>query len=129
MNQSIIYATDSTLLDIVEQREKPILVMVFLPTCSHCRAIEPHFREYSKQYGDSVNFVMVNPKENPGIAKRYNIRGTPTFLYFCDGNLIKTEVGAMHPANLKRSIDEMIHSGSECAKKTTSLDYDISLYE
>lgn len=35
----------------------------------------------------------------------------------------------MHSANLKRSIDEMIHSGSECAKKTTALDYDISLYE
>ncbi|WP_363094043.1 MULTISPECIES: thioredoxin domain-containing protein [Methanohalophilus] len=30
------------------------LVMLFLPTCPHCRAIEPHFREYSKQYGDSV---------------------------------------------------------------------------
>ncbi|WP_048902153.1 thioredoxin family protein [Methanohalophilus mahii] len=96
---------------------------------SHCRAIEPHFREYSKQYGDSVNFVMVNPRENPGIATRYNIRGTTTFLYFCDGNLIKTHVGAMHPANLKRSIDEMIHNGSECAKRTTALDYDISLYE
>ncbi|WP_277749696.1 MULTISPECIES: hypothetical protein [unclassified Methanohalophilus] len=33
------------------------------------------------------------------------------------------------PANLKRSTDELIHSGSEFAKKTTALDYDISLHE
>ncbi|OJH48383.1 thioredoxin [Methanohalophilus portucalensis FDF-1] len=35
----------------------------------------------------------------------------------------------MYPDNLKRRIDEMIHNGSECAKKTTSLDYDMWLYE
>ncbi|RNI07683.1 hypothetical protein EFE40_09010 [Methanohalophilus halophilus] len=57
MAQPIVYATDSTLMGIVKQKE-PTLVMVFLPTCPHCRAIEPYFREYSKQYEDSVNFVM-----------------------------------------------------------------------
>ena len=59
----------------------------------------------------------------------YGIMGTPTFVYFCKGRAIKQETGAVHPANLKRSIEELITGGEECVLKTTVLSHEISPYE
>ncbi|RNI12176.1 hypothetical protein EFE41_04005 [Methanohalophilus portucalensis FDF-1] len=53
-----------------------------MATCPHCRAIEPHFKEYSKHYGNPINFVMVNPKVNPGIVKNIIFGVLPHFSTF-----------------------------------------------
>jgi hypothetical protein len=37
-------------------------------------------------------------------------------------------VGAVYPAILKRTVDEVLMHGKECIKKSTEIDYEITGY-
>ncbi|MDR6223557.1 thioredoxin family protein [Methanococcoides alaskense] len=113
---------------MVEKEPKPVLVMFYLTTCSHCKAIEPYFREFAETYKDSCKFFKVNAEINPWVSERYGVEGTPTFMFMCAGKMIRGMAGVSHPSELKRNIEDFLKNGSVCAANVTSLKYDMSLY-
>ncbi|WP_406661435.1 thioredoxin family protein [Methanolobus sp. ZRKC3] len=126
---AIIEANDSNWDELIENQEKPMVVMFYLPSCSHCKEIEPYFKEYSNEFKDSCRFVMMNGLVSPRTAMRYGIRGTPTFKFFCHGQAIKEEVGVVYPSILRKSIEDLIRNGEECVLHSTPLPDEISPYE
>jgi len=75
-----------------------------------------------------VIFVRINISTNQWTAERYGVRSTPTFKFFCDGKPVQEMVGAIYPTLLKKMIDEVLLHGKECAKNSTTINYDISGY-
>ncbi len=61
-------------------------------------------------------------------AERYGVRSTPTFKFFCGGKPVQEMVGAVYPALLKKMVDEVLLHGRECAKNSTTIDYEITGY-
>jgi len=112
----------------VERSKKPVLVMFYSPTCVFCHQMEPYVRSYAGEYRDSVIFVRVNILTSPWTAERYGVKSTPTFKFFCSGKPVQELVGAIYPAILKKMIDEVLIHGTECAKNSTLIDYDITGY-
>lgn len=49
--------------------------------------------------------------------------GTPTFIYFCKGMVIKHETDVIHPANLKRSIEKLIAGGEGYVLRSSAMGY------
>ncbi|MCX6683391.1 MAG: thioredoxin family protein [Methanoregula sp.] len=112
----------------VENETKPVAVMFYSPTCAFCHQMEPYFRNYAVEYRDSVVFVRINIMENQWTAERYGVRSTPTFKFFCEGKPVQEMVGAIYPTLLKKMIDEVLVHGKECAKNSTTINYDITGY-
>jgi thioredoxin 1 len=112
----------------VEKGVKPVAVMFYSPTCAFCHQMEPYFRSYAVEYRDSVVFVRINISTNQWTAERYGVRSTPTFKFFCDGKPVQEMVGAIYPTLLKKMIDEVLLHGIECAKNSTTINYDITGY-
>ena len=106
-----------------------MVVMFYLPTCVHCKEIEPYFKEYSVEFHKSCIFVMMNGLDSPMTARKYGVRGTPTFKFFCKGNPIKEEVGLVYPSILRKSIEQLIKHGDECVLHTSPMPDEVSLYE
>ncbi|MBP2029669.1 thiol-disulfide isomerase/thioredoxin [Methanohalophilus levihalophilus] len=129
MTSGIIEANSVNWEGIINGEKGPSVVMFYLTTCPHCQNIYPYFQNFAQEFGDRVTFAKMNAEENPDISGLYGIMGTPTFIYFCKGIAIKSETGAVHPANLKRNIEELITGGEECVLKTTVLSHEISPYE
>ena len=112
----------------VEEAQLPVVVMFHSPTCVHCRAMAPYYAQYAREYKDRVLFARIDISVNLFTAGRYGVRGTPTFKFFCRGRPVTELVGAVYPAILKRTVEEVLIHGKECITRSTEIDYDISGY-
>ncbi|MDW7733102.1 MAG: thioredoxin family protein [Methanolobus sp.] len=126
---AVIEATDENWEELIENQEKPMVVMFYLPNCVHCKEIEPYFMEFSNEFRDSCTFVRMNGLLSARTARRYGVKGTPTFKFFCRGRSIKEEVGMIYPSILRKSIEELVRHGDECVLHTTPMPDEVSPYE
>ena len=128
MQELLIELTDLNWERTVEKSSRPVAVMFYSPTCAFCHQMEPYFRNYAREYNDSILFARLNIMSNLWTAERYGVRSTPTFKFFCDGKPVQEMVGAVYPALLKKMVEEVLVHGKECAGNSTEIDYDITGY-
>jgi thiol-disulfide isomerase/thioredoxin len=125
---NIIEIEDATWGQQVESSGKPVVVMFYSPACPYCKAMEPYFEEYAKEYRASAVFARINIAANPWTAERYGIQGTPTFKFFCHGRPVWEQVGQIYPSILKNAVRDMVQYGEECIRKSTPIGQDITGY-
>jgi thioredoxin 1 len=128
MQEFLVELTDLNWERTVEKSAKPVAVMFYSPTCAFCHQMEPYFRNYAREYKDTVQFARLDIMTSPWTAERYGVRSTPTFKFFCEGKPVQEMVGAVYPALLKKMVDEVLIHGKECAKNSTAIDYEITGY-
>ena len=128
MQEFLIELTDLNWERTVEKNGRPVAVMFYSPTCAFCHQMEPYFRNYAREYKDTIQFARLDITTSSWTAERYGIQSTPTFKFFCDGKPVQEMVGAVYPALLKRMVDEVLVNGRECAKNSTAIDYEITGY-
>lgn len=124
----LIEVTDLNWERTVEKSSRPVAVMFYSPTCAFCHQMEPYFRNYAREYKDSIQFARIDIMTSPWTAERYGVRSTPTFKFFCDGKPVQEMVGAVYPALLKKMVDDVLVHGRDCAKNSTAINYDITGY-
>ncbi|MCE2415468.1 thioredoxin fold domain-containing protein [Candidatus Poribacteria bacterium] len=56
------------------------------------------------EYRDVFSFVKLDVRTQPDKTTEYNIRGTPTYIVFRDGEMVEGFVGAMPKAELVKRI-------------------------
>jgi thioredoxin-like negative regulator of GroEL len=128
MQEFLVELTDLNWERTVEKSDRPVAVMFYSPTCAFCHQMEPYFRNYARDYKDTVQFARLDIMTSPWTAERYGVRSTPTFKFFCNGKPVQEMVGAVYPALLKKMVDEVLIHGKECAKNSTEIDYEITGY-
>jgi thioredoxin-like negative regulator of GroEL len=126
--ESLLELTDMNWEQNVEKNNRPVAVMFYSPTCPFCHQIEPSFRSYARDYGETILFARLNVMTSPWSAERYGVRSTPTFKFFCAGKPVQELVGAIYPALLKKMTDDVLLHGNECAKNSTEIKYEITGY-
>ncbi|HOJ96340.1 MAG TPA: thioredoxin family protein [Methanospirillum sp.] len=120
--------TDSDWEIFVERNEKPVFVMFYSPSCTHCIRIMPSVEELAKDFGSEVTFVKLNLLRFDYIGERYGVMATPTFFFFCGGKPVQSRVGAVFPAMLKKMVEEMVTHGDECRLASSDWKYEITGY-
>ena len=77
-------AEDSTAFDVALTNGKPTLLEFYANWCTTCQAMAPDLSAIKQEYGDQLNFVMLNvdnTKWLPEILK-YRVDGIPHFVFF-----------------------------------------------
>lgn len=122
-------------VSLKDMHGKPTIVNFFASWCGPCKMEMPYFDEFYHQYGDQVNFMMVNlcafgndTKENAkkmvesggwtfpvyfdsdgDAALKYAIRSMPTTIFVsADGELKGRHTGVISRENLEQTIKAMI---------------------
>jgi thioredoxin 1 len=121
----VVDVTDRNWEEVVERSDKPTLAMFHSPSCPHCRVMMPHFEEYAAKFKGKVKFVRINIMENSFTPERYGVMATPTFKFFCGGKPVQDLVGAAYPSLLEKMVEEGFLHGAECARLSTSIDYNV----
>ncbi|GBC04634.1 hypothetical protein RclHR1_05790015 [Rhizophagus clarus] len=100
----VIQINDQSTLQ--EHLGKGKLVVVDFKTtwCPPCNMIAPKVEAFSNDYTDVI-FLKVDGDESPDLTTEYKISAFPTFLFFKDGKLVETIVGAI-PDKLKENIEK-----------------------
>jgi thioredoxin 1 len=124
----LIEVTDMNWERTVEKSDRPVAVMFYSPACAFCHQMEPYFRNYAREYKDSIRFARLDIMTSSWTAERYGVRSTPTFKFFCDGKPVQEMVGAVYPGLLRKMVDDVLVHGRECAKNSTAIDYEITGY-
>lgn len=93
---------DGNFEDEIVNSDVPSMVDLWAPWCAPCRTIGPWIEELAQQYDGKFKAAKMNVDENPHTPNQYGVRAIPTVLFFKDGRLADTIVGAVGKANIEK---------------------------
>ncbi|KAK9069681.1 hypothetical protein SSX86_011585 [Deinandra increscens subsp. villosa] len=97
--------TFSSLDELLEKAEKPVLVDFYATWCGPCQLMGPILNEVSISMGDTIQVVKIDTEKYPQIANKYNIEALPTFILFKDGKPYDRFEGALKADQLIQRIE------------------------
>jgi len=100
--------TDENFEKEVLSSEVPVLVDFWGEGCGPCVAMTPVLEELASEYKETIKIGKVNVYANPNVSSRYGIRSIPSFLFFKDGEVQETVIGARPKSFMKDKLDSVI---------------------
>lgn len=84
--------TDDNWAQIVQENQT-VLISFGSPYCMPCRAAEPALEQLDQELGDRLSVAKINVDDNPELAGKLGIMGTPTFVLFQNGEPVNKAIG------------------------------------
>jgi thioredoxin 1 len=104
-----INVTDANFAEEIEQGRGLSIVDFWAAWCGPCRMVGPIIEQIAGEYAGKLKVAKLDVDSNQQVSTRYNIRSIPSILFFKDGQLVDTVVGAVPKAMLERKIQEHLN--------------------
>lgn len=100
--------TDHNFQATVLESPVPVVVDVWAPWCAPCVQMAPDVRRLAAELEGRAVVGKLNVDDNFAVARRYQIQGVPTILFFSHGKLFAKMVGKQSLADLRLQVQEML---------------------
>ncbi|MBD2460144.1 thioredoxin [Oscillatoria sp. FACHB-1407] len=88
------YIQNEAEFDALLNSESLFVVDCTASWCGPCKLIAPLIDQLADTYGDRVKVLKLDLDSNKEVAKRYGIRSIPAVMFFTQGDVAETLVGA-----------------------------------
>lgn len=99
--------TQNNIEQLLSQRDIPIVLDFYSPTCVHCKRIEPSLNELSDELEGKAVIAKCNVMEEPAVSDRYDITALPTLLFIKDGEIKNQLIGFTHKMIIEENIKKL----------------------
>jgi len=86
---------------LVASEERPIVLDIWAPWCTPCRAMKPIFEKLGEEFSDRARVVAINADESHDLVARLKIYAIPTVLVYRGGRETSRRMGAQGAADLR----------------------------
>lgn len=105
-NGKVSYVNSQEFSQAVLESPMPVVVYFYSEDCPVCMYFTPVFNRIAEIYGDKFKFVRVFRQENRQLAESYNIKRSPTVLFFKNGEEVCSRLnGYISAADLRNSLN------------------------
>jgi thioredoxin 1 len=101
-----IAVTDADFQAQVEQHDGLAVVDFWATWCGPCRMIGPIVEQLASEFDGKAKVLKLDVDHNQQTATRFNIRSIPQILFFKDGKVVDTVVGAVPKSVLEAKFKE-----------------------
>ncbi len=106
MAGQVMNVTDANFQTEVGGASELVLVDFWAEWCGPCRMVSPVVEQLAGEYAGQVKVTKLDVDSNQRTAAQFNIRSIPSILFFKDGQVVDTVVGAVPKPVLERKIKE-----------------------
>jgi len=106
---SAMAVTDSDFAQEIEKHEGLAVVDFWATWCGPCRMVAPILDQLAAEYNGKLKVTKLDVDANPSTAMRFNVRSIPTILFFKNGKLVDTVIGALPKAKLEARIQQHLN--------------------
>ena len=105
-NGKTVTVTDDNFATEIEGADGLALVDFWAAWCGPCRMVGPIVEQLADEYDGRLKVGKLDVDLNTRVASKFNIRSIPSILFFKDGKVVDTIVGAVPKPVLERKIQE-----------------------
>lgn len=110
--------TQSAPLTAIGNNGKPTVIDFWAPWCSSCKVAAPTLRSVEREYGDRVNFIMLNADDgrNREYVRLFGVDAIPHLaLLSGEGDVETALIGPASRGAIRADIDALLSGRGDCA--------------
>jgi thioredoxin 1 len=88
------YVQNETEFDALLASESLVVIDCTATWCGPCKLIAPMIDQLADEYRDRVKILKLDLDANKEVAQRFGVRSIPAVMFFANGDLAETLIGA-----------------------------------
>ena len=103
-----VHVTDDSFDTDVKQSDIPVVVDFWATWCGPCKMIAPILEEIAGEYDGRVKIAKLDVDSNPKTPTSFSIMSIPSLLFFKNGKVVDTVLGAVPKAQILAKIEKIL---------------------